>query len=73
MHKPINNIVMGEIDAAFEIAARDLRACYTEHGILAGLTHFKQYWARDSFFASLGATKLGDFDVVKKQLELICI
>ena len=43
---------------------------HDKHGIFAGRGHFQQYWARDSFFASLGATKLKDFDVVKKQLEL---
>jgi len=58
------------IEEALEIAKRDLRECYTESGILAGMGHFQQYWARDAFFACLGANSLGDFDVVKKTLRL---
>jgi glycogen debranching enzyme len=55
---------------AFDIALRDLRACYGDKGIFAGLHHFKDYWARDSFFASLGALAAGDNDIVRKSLEL---
>lgn len=58
------------LSSALEIAKRDLRECYTEQGILAGRAHFQQYWARDSFFASLGANSLGDFEPVKKNLQL---
>ncbi len=53
---------------AIEIAKRDLRACYASNGIFAGRGHFQQYWCRDSFFASLGASAIGDLSVVKKQL-----
>lgn len=42
-------------DQAYEIAARDLKACYKEKGILTGLHHFTDYWARDSLYAILGA------------------
>jgi glycogen debranching enzyme len=55
---------------AFEIAKRDLRACYGKEGIFAGLHHFRDYWARDSFFASLGSLEIGDFEIVKSNLEL---
>ncbi|MEM0360109.1 MAG: amylo-alpha-1,6-glucosidase [Candidatus Diapherotrites archaeon] len=55
---------------AIEIAKRDLRECYTESGILAGRGHFQQYWARDSFFASLGANAIGDFKQSKNNLQL---
>ena len=59
-----------EIENALEIAKRDLRQCYTESGILAGRGHFQQYWARDSFFATLGANSLGDFGQAKKNFRL---
>lgn len=55
---------------AFDIAKRDLKACYGEHGIFAGLSHFKDYWARDAFFASFGALELGDLEIVRKNIEL---
>ncbi len=54
---------------AIKIAKNDLRACYAENGILAGRGHFQQYWARDSFFSSLGATAIGDFEIVEKQFR----
>ncbi|MCX6802246.1 MAG: GH116 family glycosyl hydrolase [Candidatus Diapherotrites archaeon] len=55
---------------ALEIAKRDLRECYTESGILAGRGHFQQYWARDSFFASMGACAIGDFEQARKNFQL---
>lgn len=55
---------------AYDIAKKSLRACYAERGIFAGTGHFDDYWARDSFFASLGALELGDIKVVKKNLDL---
>lgn len=58
------------IKEAYEIAKRDLRRCYSDEGILAGLKRFDDYWARDSFFASLGSCSLGDFSIVKKNLLL---
>ena len=58
------------IKKAVEIATRDLRACYGEQGIFAGLHQFKNYWARDSFFASLGSLKLKDYEIVKSNLQL---
>jgi len=59
-----------KISRALEIAADSLRKCYAENGILAGRKHFDDYWARDGFFASLGACALGDYEIVKKQLKL---
>ena len=56
------------IEAAIRIARRDLRSCYTRHGLLTGSR--KVYWSWDSFFAGFGALALGDFKVVKKNLEL---
>ncbi|MFO8016746.1 MAG: GH116 family glycosyl hydrolase [Candidatus Woesearchaeota archaeon] len=55
---------------AYDIAARDLRSRYTGKGILAGSKRFDDYWARDSFFASLGCLDLGDTGIVRKNLEL---
>src|SRR3989344_9245800 len=57
------------ISNAADIAYRDLQRCYREYGIIAGLNHFNDYWARDSFFASCGSLVMGDFDIVRKNLE----
>ena len=59
-----------EIALAYETASGDLRRCYSKEGIVAGLRNFNEYWARDSFFASLGANSLGDFEISKKNLSL---
>jgi len=53
---------------AYEIAKRDLRSCYGSKGIFAGSSHFRNYWSRDSFFASIGALELKDYKIVKKNL-----
>lgn len=57
-----------EIKEAYKIACNDLKECYSEHGIYAGKIHFNEYWARDSFFASLGLIKIKEFNIVKKNL-----
>ncbi len=57
-------------EKAFEIAKNDLRSCYQQHGISGGITRLRDYYARNSFFALLGATKLGDFEAAKKNLSL---
>ena len=57
------------INKALKIAIRDLRSCYSL-GILAGKKNFDDYWARDSFFSSLGISKLKDHTIVKKNLNL---
>ncbi len=54
---------------AREIAIKDLRSCYGPEGIFAGGTHFRNYWARDSCFASLAALSLGDRAIVKKNID----
>lgn len=56
------------ITSAIKIAKKDLHSCYTSKGILTGSR--KVYWSWDSFFASLGALELGDFEIVKKNLSL---
>lgn len=53
---------------AKKIAARDLRSCYSDLGILTGSRSV--YWSWDSFFASFGALALGDQQIVKKNLSL---
>ncbi len=58
------------IEKAYAIAKNNLRSCYSKDGILAGSHHFDDYWARDGFFAGLGALYLKDFDIVKKNLKL---
>lgn len=59
-----------EIKKALDIAKKDLRACYYKEGIVAGISHFDDYWARDAFYASLGALEIKDYDIVKKNLLL---
>ena len=46
---------------ANRIAVRDLRSCYNPDGIVAGRQQFNAYWARDGFWATLGANALGDY------------
>jgi glycogen debranching enzyme len=57
------------IRRAFRIAVRDLRACYNPDGIVAGRLKFNAYWARDGFWASLGALALGDHAQALAQLD----
>ena len=61
---------MDLITKALIMAKQELRACYGKEGILAGLNQFRDYWARDSMFASLGCLEIGDYDIVKKNLIL---
>ncbi|MBN2881175.1 hypothetical protein JXM83_03920 [Candidatus Woesearchaeota archaeon] len=55
---------------SLNIAISSLRSNYTKLGIYAGASHFKNYWARDSLYASLGSLELGDYNIVKSNLEL---
>lgn len=66
----MNNSAEEVVHRAYRIAVRDLRACYNPDGIVAGRLHFNAYWARDGFWASLGALALGDVEEVKAQLNL---
>lgn len=56
------------IAEAVAIARKDLRWCYRSRGIISGSRLV--YWSWDSFFASLGASRLGDLHIVRKNLEL---
>lgn len=58
------------IRRAHHVAVRDLRACYNPDGIVAGRLHYNAYWARDGFWASLGALALGDVEQAKAHLNL---
>lgn len=54
-----------------KIAQADLLACYRDGGILASNVNFDDFWARDSFFASLGILESGgETEKVKQVLEL---
>ena len=65
----MNDDIKRELKDAYEIALKTLRGRYQEHGIFAGKSHFSDVWARDSFYASLGALAVQDFDIVKRNLE----
>jgi len=58
------------IHDAFEIALKSLRENYESNIIMAGRNNYREPWARDFSFASLGAVEVGDFEAVKKTLEL---
>ena len=57
-------------NSALKIAINELRKCYTDKGIIAGIHHFTDYWARDGFFACFGALAINDTSIVKKQVNL---
>ena len=59
---------MEVIQRAVDIAVRDLRWCYRDKGIVSGSRNV--YWSWDSFFAGLGATRIGDSDEVRRNLDL---
>ena len=59
------------IKKAVKIARDGLRRNYKTLGIYAGQKHFDEYWARDSFFASLGSLELKDYNIVKTNLNLV--
>ncbi len=59
-----------DFNEALNIITYSLRSCYANHGILAGKHQFSYYWARDSFFASLGSLVLKDYNIVRKNLSL---
>lgn len=61
---------MSDLQKARQVATTCLRACYQTDGIIAGPHHFTDYWARDGYFAALGALELGDTDIVDRQLAL---
>lgn len=56
------------IESAIQIASHDLRWCYRPRGIISGSRLV--YWSWDSFFASFGCLRLGDDQIVKRNLEL---
>jgi hypothetical protein len=49
---------------------KNIRKLYSDKGIYAGLNHFKEYWSRDSMWASFGALELKDYKIVKNNLKL---
>ncbi len=54
---------------ALNIAITDLRSNYGNLGIYASPFKHRQYWARDSFIASIGACTLNDYNQVKNNLN----
>ncbi len=59
------------IQEAYQIAKENLRNSYSDKGVLAGTTHFSDYWARDGLYAVFGMCELGDFEKIKKELLLL--
>jgi len=57
------------VDRAQRIAERDLRACMTNDGIVAGAHHFVDVWARDSLFASFGCLHNKDYPALRATIE----
>lgn len=52
-----------------KIAKQSLICCITESGIVAGMHHFVDLWARDSLFATMGANVSGLSKASKKTIE----
>ncbi len=52
------------------VAEKDLKACFWKQGIVAGNHHFTDYWARDGFFAALGALAIDEVEIVEKTVKL---
>lgn len=50
---------------AIEIAKKSLKLCYLDGMIIASTERYRDYWARDTFFALPGLVKLGDSDIAK--------
>lgn len=65
----VADIAVDAVDAAYSIALNNLRDRYSQRGIEAGQSHFSDVWARDSFFASFGSLSIGDFNVVKLNID----
>ena len=62
--KHLNNVIQ-TINHAYEVSKRILKGAYNTVGIKAGETHFSDVWIRDSAFASWGALKVNDIDIVE--------
>jgi glycogen debranching enzyme len=58
-----------QIKEAYKIAVKAVKDCSTENGYYAALNHYKNIWARDAFFASLGGIYFNR-KIVKNQLLL---
>ncbi len=56
------------IKDAYNICKKILKNAYNRNGINAGETHFSDVWLRDSCFASWGALKIDDVEIVKNFL-----
>lgn len=57
------------LEEVINLAASELRSCYTNKGIIGGTHHFTDYWARDGYFASLGSLTIGDNEIVETMLQ----
>lgn len=58
------------LQSAYNIAIKDLINNFGPLGIYAGNRNHREYWARDSFFASLGLLSDKRYDIVRKNLNL---
>jgi glycogen debranching enzyme len=58
------------INDAYKIAVNGLNKCKGRHGYYGALNRFKNYWARDAFFAAFGAVYMNELELVKKELIL---
>jgi len=54
---------------ARDISLRDLKACFSMHGFIAGPHHFVDLWARDSLFATFGSTAIRKFTWTKTTIS----
>lgn len=54
-----------------DLLTEDLRATYTEEGIIASTGHFNDLWVRDAMFASWGSLEIGDHEIVRATLDTV--
>ncbi len=62
---------MEKYERCRQIVIKGLRRCYGPKGIYAGQHQFKEYWTRDSMWACMGALELGDYSIVRKNLQTL--
>lgn len=58
------------MNKAYQIANNNLHACFEDDGVIASVDHFRDFWARDAFYASWGLLEIGEFEKTKSNLNL---
>lgn len=68
MKPPLPN--SDHLNVAYRIAETSLRRTWVDpHGFVAGVHHFVDLWARDSFFAAMGAYQTGLTEAARQTID----